>query len=436
PLDEVPSTSGAAAVDDDSAPRSICDETVTQLHGYLPGQGDTRLFFWFFESRNDPRSSPTVIYFHGGPGGSSLYAAVSGNGGPCIVDDDGKSTTLNKYSWNTHANVMYLDQPAGVGFSRGSIPEDSVEAAESTFPALSHFFASRPQYNTRVFLAGQSYAGRYVPPLATKLMENRSFVRLEGILLGNPTIAPEIEWCHHPRMLLIEGIISAKEYARVNAEAKDCVRLVHECKLLRESLDPSTQETYQDTCDRARRKLFNDLLGPAIRAGRQTSNLDKEYVPSEDDPVVKKVESFMNSETVQRFLEVDSVWQHFSWDVYYKFACDIPRSYHHFLPDLLHSGLRVLVYAGDRDLICNWVSNLASVMALPWKGGATLRRSVPAVYRLPDGRPIGDVRASTLPDTGGQLIFLKVHGAGHSVAMDAPEQALKMFDDFLSNKLH
>ncbi|KAF4699108.1 hypothetical protein FOZ62_007835, partial [Perkinsus olseni] len=264
------------------------------------------------------------------------------------------------------------------------------------FLALSHFFASRPHYNTRVFLAGQSYAGRYIPPLATKLMENRSFVRLEGILLGNPTIAPEIEWCHHPRMLLIEGIISAEEYARVNAEAKDCVRLVHECKLLRETLDPSTQETYQDTCDRARRKLFTELLGPAIRAGRHTSNLDKEYVPSEDDPVVKKVrctklmaakttdeqvESFMNSETVQRFLEVDSVWQHRSWDVYYKFACDIPRSYHHFLPDLLHSGLRVLVYAGDRDLICNWVGNLASVMALPWKGGSTLRRSAPAVYR-------------------------------------------------------
>ncbi|KAF4661311.1 hypothetical protein FOZ61_003371 [Perkinsus olseni] len=304
---------------------------------------------------------------------------------------------------------MYLDQPAGVGFSRGTIPEDSVEAAESTFLALSHFFASRPQYNTRVFLAGQSYAGRYIPPLATKLMENRSFVRLEGILLGNPTIAPEIEWCHHPRMLLMEGIISAEEYARVNAEAKDCVRLVHECELLRETLDPSTQETYQDTCDRARRKLFTELLGPAIRAGRHTSNLDKEYVPSEDDPVVKKV--------------------------YYNFTCDIPRSYHHFLPDLLHSGLRVLVYAGDRDLICNWISNLASVMALPWKGGATLRRSVPAVYRLPDGRPIGDLRASTLPDTGGQLIFLKVRGAGHSVTMDAPEEALKMFDDFLSNQL-
>ncbi|KAF4750780.1 hypothetical protein FOZ63_000449, partial [Perkinsus olseni] len=107
---------------DGPAPSSICDNTVVQYHGYLPGQGDTRLFYWFFESRHNPRDSPTVIYFQGGPGGSSLFSAVSGNGGPCIVDDIGNNTSINKYSWNTHANVMYFDQPAGVGFSRGPIP--------------------------------------------------------------------------------------------------------------------------------------------------------------------------------------------------------------------------------------------------------------------------------------------------------------------------
>ncbi|KAF4737064.1 hypothetical protein FOZ62_016025, partial [Perkinsus olseni] len=110
----------------------ICDETVRQLYGYLPGKGDTELFYWFFESRNNPGSSPTVIYFRGGPGASSLTSALSGNGGPCIVNDFGKSTSINEYSWNTAANVMYIDQPAGVGFSKGPIPKTSEEAAEST----------------------------------------------------------------------------------------------------------------------------------------------------------------------------------------------------------------------------------------------------------------------------------------------------------------
>ncbi|KAF4649505.1 hypothetical protein FOL46_001768, partial [Perkinsus olseni] len=60
------------------------------------------------------------------------------------------------------------------------------------YRALNKFFLSRPEYNTRVFLAGQSYAGHYIPPLAVKLKQRNSRVRLEGIILGNAEVAPEI----------------------------------------------------------------------------------------------------------------------------------------------------------------------------------------------------------------------------------------------------
>ncbi|KAF4747370.1 hypothetical protein FOZ63_008509, partial [Perkinsus olseni] len=110
----------------------ICDNTVIQLYGYLPGKGDTELFYWFFESREDPRNSPTVIHLRGGPGASGLTSAFSGDGGPCIVNDFGNSSSINEYSWNNVANIMYIDQPAGVGFSKGRIPKFSEEAAEST----------------------------------------------------------------------------------------------------------------------------------------------------------------------------------------------------------------------------------------------------------------------------------------------------------------
>ncbi|KAF4650823.1 hypothetical protein FOL46_000701 [Perkinsus olseni] len=336
----------------------------------------TRLFYWFFESRNKPSESPTVVYFQGGPGCSSIYPALSGNGGPCVVDDTGNTTSINEYSWNTHANVLYLDQPAGVGFSRGRIPTTSVEAAESTLLALNHFFRSQPKYNTRVFLAGLSYAGHYIPPLVTKLKEKNSPVRLEGIVLGNPIIAPEIQWRYYPRMLLEDGII----------KQEDC-------------------------------------------------NLDKKLIPAREDPTRLRVTAFMNSAAVRRFFGVYSAWQDPNWNVHFKLSCDVPCNYHQFLPDALNEGLRILVYAGDRDLMCNWMGNLAWMEELHWKGAAGFRAAVPVDYRLPNGKDIGDLKSFTLPASGGQLVFIRVKGAGHSVAVDAPQGALRMLDDFLNHKL-
>ncbi|EEB90844.1 hypothetical protein MPER_10897, partial [Moniliophthora perniciosa FA553] len=37
--------------------------------------------------------------------------------GPCWITDEGKNTTYNPHSWNTEANIIFLDQPVQVGFS-------------------------------------------------------------------------------------------------------------------------------------------------------------------------------------------------------------------------------------------------------------------------------------------------------------------------------
>lgn len=36
------------------------------------------------------------------------------------------------------------------------------------------------------------------------------------------------------------------------------------------------------------------------------------------------------------------------------------------LPEMLADGIRVLVYAGDQDLICNWLGNRRWVDQLDW----------------------------------------------------------------------
>ena len=97
------STSGIQGV----SAKPLGPETVENDSGYIDIDGGSRsLFYWYFESRNDPKADPLAIWLSGGPGCSSLLALFSENG-PYIVNELGTDVTLNPYSWNSNATVIW-----------------------------------------------------------------------------------------------------------------------------------------------------------------------------------------------------------------------------------------------------------------------------------------------------------------------------------------
>jgi carboxypeptidase C (cathepsin A) len=92
----------------------LCESTegVRSFSGYvhLPAKAladlgvknqtyEINTFFWFFESRKDPKNAPLSIWMNGGPGSSSMLGLMRENG-PCFVNSDSNSTYLNEWSWN------------------------------------------------------------------------------------------------------------------------------------------------------------------------------------------------------------------------------------------------------------------------------------------------------------------------------------------------
>merc|ERR1719217_1724230 len=156
------------------SPSGLCDPTVKQHSGYFTfGKSKKQYFFWMFESRNDPQNDPTVMWLTGGPGCSSMTGLLFENG-PCKVNADGTATTPNPYSWNTRANVMWVDQPPGTGFSKGVWDHNEDGVAEDMYQFLQALFKAMPKYNTRFFVTGESYAGHYIPAVTHRIFEGNS----------------------------------------------------------------------------------------------------------------------------------------------------------------------------------------------------------------------------------------------------------------------
>jgi carboxypeptidase D len=73
----------------------------------------------FFEARNNPTTALLAVWFNGGPGCSSMIGLFQENG-PCKFEDGASTPSNNTHSWNNYANMIYIDQPIGVGLSYGT----------------------------------------------------------------------------------------------------------------------------------------------------------------------------------------------------------------------------------------------------------------------------------------------------------------------------
>jgi carboxypeptidase D len=92
--------------------------------GLLPISGDpdeTReLFFWFFPTTNADPKEEIAIWFNGGPGCSSLSGLLTENG-PFTWEAGTLAPVQNPYTWVNLTNMMWVEQPVGVGFTQVSI---------------------------------------------------------------------------------------------------------------------------------------------------------------------------------------------------------------------------------------------------------------------------------------------------------------------------
>ena len=97
--------------------------TTPTYSGYLTASETKSLHYVFATSYNDPANDPVILWFTGAPGCSSLLGFMQENG-PRMINDGETFIEDNPYPWNLKANVLWLESPAGVGWSVAGTEQD------------------------------------------------------------------------------------------------------------------------------------------------------------------------------------------------------------------------------------------------------------------------------------------------------------------------
>ncbi len=395
-----------------------------QLAGNLPVAGGcANLFFWFFESQDDPEADPVVLWLNGGPGASSFLGLFLENG-PYKIKKDPVTGELsladNPYSWNRHASYLMIDQPAGVGLSgvRESscyAPNEAV-ATYQLYQGLLEFFRRYPRYRGADFyLFGESFAGHYLPTLATTILAGNARgyprINLRGIGLGDGWVDPLVQQQTYGAYAYVHGLIGPNERKRVDELYQDCARAITA------SLPVPSVES-DKICNRIE-KYIGDVAG----------GINVYDVRKFGDYQFDVIAEYLNQPAVREALHVDpsiGPWADESAVVAALLELGEQGSTAYLFPPLFEK-LRVLIYNGLYDMDCNFIGTDAWLQGLTWSYATEFHSTPRKPWRV-NGAVVGHVRSVV------NLTQVLVLEAGHLVPMDRPEVALEMFDCFVRDE--
>lgn len=162
--------------------------------GLMPiGTSNSSLYFWFFPSPNQNATDEITIWLNGGPGCSSLEGFLQENG-PFLWQYGTFKPVPNSWSWTKLTNMVWVEQPVGTGFTRGTPTAHSQEEAAAQFLGfLKNFIDTFGLQNKKIFLAGESYAGKYIPYFADAMLKKNdtAYNNVNGIMIYDPSIASD-----------------------------------------------------------------------------------------------------------------------------------------------------------------------------------------------------------------------------------------------------
>ncbi|RDD38003.1 Lysosomal protective protein [Trichoplax sp. H2] len=408
--------------------------------GYLKGLKTNQLHYWFAEATKNPSQAPLILWLNGGPGCSSLDGFLTEHG-PFGVHLDSTHLYYRTTSWNKFANVLYLESPAGVGFSYNMDKDyaftDNTTAANN-YAAIKNFFQKFPQFKKNDFyITGESYAGIYVPTLVARII-NDSSIKLKGFAIGNGVISSKNLANSIIYYYYYHGFFGTDLWEQLqkhcckngkcnfyNPSSMMCLELIAKAQI------PSSIDTYN---------VYGDCFDPdqasvidSVKRSFLSAHLFGKFQSAANgQPIVPCINStaetfYLNRKDVRKALHISphaGTWHICSNAVGAKYQSQYAETVEMF-PSFLKK-VRGLVYNGDVDTVCNFLGDQWAVRSLKRK---VIKPRQPWFYKDINGKQVGG-----FVERYDKIDFLTIRGAGHTVPALRPQQAYQMMYNFINNK--
>ncbi|KAJ5248687.1 hypothetical protein N7468_000138 [Penicillium chermesinum] len=410
-------------------------------HIEVDAENNGNLFFWHFQNQHIANRQRTVIWLNGGPGCSSMDGALM-EVGPYRLKND-HTLTINEGSWDEFANLLFVDQPVGTGFSyvdTDHYVHELDEMASQFMVFLEKFFEIFPEYdNDDVYLAGESYAGQHIPYIARAINKRNEEASkagkqqwpLRGLLIGNGWIGPADQYPSTFEFVEREGLIEPDTPTYQTLQA-----LNDACQSKLEA--PGARDRLAiPACD----LVMSQFLDLTLDDQKQCYNVYdirlKDSHPScglNWPPDLVDIEPYLRRQDVIKALNIKPAkmtgWTECSGKVGGALKAPKSKPAATFLPELIESGLNVLLFSGDKDLICNHIGTENLIHNMKWKGGTGFE-TAPGVW-APRHEWTFEGESAGYYQHARNLTYVLFHNASHMVPFDQPRQTRDMLDRFMN----
>lgn len=437
---------------------------------------DGELYFMMFDATDKVHDDTIIVWLNGGPGCSSFAGGLFFEMGPIAVPlrpagymGSKKLAPMvpNEYAWTKASAVMYLEQPAGVGFSTGIEPRNEDDLSSDFYSFFQNFLDIFTDYrHKRLYIIGESYAGYYAPSMAHKVHQMNKknkdparHINLAGVGVGNGWVDAKVQGEAVIDYAYWHGMIDQQSKQALHEQFQVCLDggvpkapLFHafnvpdECGTMGAVLSAAGAGALKgawrggpNTYDVSTWDMYPVLLGrngtidnffnnPEIREAIHAPTnvvLWEQCIPgagrrrlSVDD----KGEMTMADEDAEMSHPTDRMLM---------LEDDRPLSVMPYISELLDdAGIDVLFYNGDRDMSCCVQGSEKLLNEMAWSGQTNWLNP----YVNQRGLWVVDGEVAGYGKGYKNLQFVVVYNSGHLVPYNVPKPALDLVNRFLGGE--